>query len=142
VEANCHFLEFPALPTDSQSLVGELSLRTASNADLAAPATERLQKNFAVGSFPVSIHATPLAVRHRTGNQTAGGKQSTYRKTSTDVLFSLGNCGTFMPLSRVRGESRIAVVWTWLVAAVSAISSGHFSALFTHEIFLSAADCR
>ena len=135
MEGNCHFLEFPALPTDSRSLVGELAVRTASNADL-------FPKNFAAGSLTVSTCAAALAVRHRLRNQIAGGKQSTHRKASTDVLFSVGNCGTFMPLSRVRGESRIAVVWTWLVAAVSAISSGHFSALFTHEIFLSAADCR
>ena len=55
--------------------------------------------------------------------------------------FRFGNCGTFMPLSGVRGEFRIAVVWTWFVAVFSAISSGHFSALFTHSVFLSAVDC-
>jgi hypothetical protein len=28
----------------------------------------------------------------------------------------LSKCGTFIPLSRVRGEFRITVVWTWFVA--------------------------
>jgi len=52
--------------------------------------------------------------------------------------FRFGNCGTFMPLSGVRGEFRIVVVWTWFVAGFSAISSGHFSVLFTRSVVLSA----
>ena len=55
--------------------------------------------------------------------------------------FRFGNCGTFMPLSGVRGESRIAVVWTLVRNRFSAMSSGHFSILFTHLVFLSAVDC-
>lgn len=55
--------------------------------------------------------------------------------------FRFGNCGTFMPLSGVRGEFRIAVVWTWFVAVSFTISSGHFSILFTHSVVLSAVDC-
>jgi hypothetical protein len=48
--------------------------------------------------------------------------------------FRFGICGTFMPLSGVRGVSRIAVVWTQLVAAISAISSIHFNVLFTRAV--------
>jgi len=55
--------------------------------------------------------------------------------------FRLDKCGTFMPLSRVQGESRIAVVWTLFVLVFSSVSSVHFSILFTRAITLSAADC-
>jgi hypothetical protein len=56
--------------------------------------------------------------------------------------FRLGNCGTFMPLSGVRGVPRIAVVWTRIVAAISAISSTHFDVAFTHAVIRSAVDCK
>lgn len=56
--------------------------------------------------------------------------------------FRFGNCGTFMPLSGVRGEFKIAVVWTWFVAGFSAISSGHFRVLFTRSVVISAVNCR
>jgi len=55
--------------------------------------------------------------------------------------FRLGNCGTFMPLSGVRGIFRIAVVWTRFVAAISAISSIHFNVLFTRAVVRLAVDC-
>ena len=50
-------------------------------------------------------------------------------------------CGTFMPLSCVRRESRIAVVWTWFSAVFSAISSGPFRVLFTGRFVLWVVDC-
>src|SRR5216683_3525392 len=53
----------------------------------------------------------------------------------------LDKCGTFMPLSRAQGESRIAVVWTLFVLVFSSVSSVHFSILFTRAIALSAVDC-
>ncbi len=55
--------------------------------------------------------------------------------------FRLRNCGTFMPLSGVRGIFRIAVVWTRFVADISAISSIHFNVLFTHAVVRLAVDC-
>ncbi len=55
--------------------------------------------------------------------------------------FRLRNCGTFMPLSGVRGVFRIAVVWTRFVAAISAISSIYFNVLFTHAAVRLAVDC-
>ena len=55
--------------------------------------------------------------------------------------FRFGNCGTFIPLSGVRSVSRIAVVWTRFLAAISASSSIHINALFTHSVILSAVDC-
>lgn len=51
--------------------------------------------------------------------------------------FRFGDCGTFMPLSIVQGEFRIAVVWTLLVAAFSA-SSVHFRLLLAAAFSLSA----
>jgi hypothetical protein len=53
--------------------------------------------------------------------------------------FRLGKCGTFMPLSGVRGDSRIAVVWTLFVLVFSSFSSVHFSILFTRAV-LSSVD--
>jgi hypothetical protein len=55
--------------------------------------------------------------------------------------FRWRNCGTFMPLSRVRGQSRIAVVWTWFSAVFSVVSSGHFRVLFTGSVVLSVGRC-
>jgi hypothetical protein len=55
--------------------------------------------------------------------------------------FHLRNCGTFMPLSGVPAVLRIAFVWTRLVAAISAISSIHFSVPFTHKVVLTVVDC-
>jgi len=54
--------------------------------------------------------------------------------------FRLEKCGTFMPLSGVRGDSRIAVVWTLFVLVFSSFSSVHFSILFTRAV-LSSVDC-
>jgi len=55
--------------------------------------------------------------------------------------FRLGKCGTFMPLSGVQGDSRIAVVWTLFVLVFSSFSSVHFSILFTRAVALSSVDC-
>ena len=55
--------------------------------------------------------------------------------------FQLGKCGTFMPLSDVRGDFRIAVVWTLFVLVFSSFSSVHFSILFTRAVAFSAVDC-
>jgi hypothetical protein len=56
--------------------------------------------------------------------------------------FRFGNCGTFIPLSGVRGVFRIAVVWTRFRAAFFARSPIHVNVLFTHAVVLSAVDCR
>jgi len=68
-------------------------------------------------------------------NSEADGKQVPL------YCFRLGKCGTFMPLSGVRGEFRIAVVWTLLVVVVSALSSVHFRILYTRAVALAAGNC-
>ena len=55
--------------------------------------------------------------------------------------FRLGNCGTFMPLQDFWRVSRMAFVWTWFVAAISATSSLYFSVRSTHGVVLSTGDC-
>ncbi len=69
------------------------------------------------------------------------GKRSEPRPEVRMYCFRLRNCGTFMPLSGVRGVFRIAVVWTRFVAAISAISSIYFNVLFTHAAVRLAVDC-
>jgi hypothetical protein len=55
--------------------------------------------------------------------------------------FRLRNCGTFMPLQDFWRVFRMALVWTWFVAAISAISSVDFSVRSTHGVVLSTVDC-
>ena len=61
------------------------------------------------------------------GHLAARHANKMWRRALRQVLlycFRLGNCGTFMPLSSARGESRIAAVWTWFVTVFSAFSIG------------------
>jgi hypothetical protein len=132
VEANCHFLEFPTAKTDAPRVAGELFTRGHAN-----------------GRLIVAVLPEPKAGQGRFGD---GGTIRAAKSVETNgqavarhvplYCFRLGKCGTFMPLSRVWGESRIAVVWTWFVTVFSACSSVHFSILFTHAAVLSAVDCR
>jgi hypothetical protein len=102
----------------------------------------------AVGSS--SGWLVPRKGRQKEANGVAaasGGEipRDNFHSSARQVLlycFRLGKCGTFMPLSGVRGESRIAGVWTLFVLAFSSISSVHFSILFTKALVFSAADCR
>jgi hypothetical protein len=75
----------------------------------------------------------------RRGKMARGDFHSSARQVPL-YCFRLDKCGTFMPLSSVRRKSRIAVVWTLFVAAFSAVSSVHFSILFTRAVALSAVD--
>lgn len=149
MEGNYHFLDIQAVPPRVLRPVGGPATRTGSTPEPSGRSTPCRRKStqhfwlsFAPRSPMMSTYALPFAVRHGSGGKIAKSKLSTHREASTDVLFSVGNCGTFMPLSRVRGGSRIAVVWTCSRAAVSAISSGHFSVLFTHGVVRLAVDCQ
>ena len=75
------------------------------------------------------------------GSNSAQARDQGLSRKVRMYCFRAGNCGTFMPLSGVRGVSRIAVVWTRLVAAISAILSIHFNVLFTHAVVRSAVHC-
>jgi hypothetical protein len=131
VEANCHFLEFPTAKADAPRVTGELFMQGHPNwrpiiAVLTEP-TER-QGRFGDGG---AIHAVKSV---ESNGQGVGRQVPLY-------CFRLGKCGTFMPLSGVRGESRIAFAWTLFVTVFSASLSVHFSILFTHAVVLSAVDC-
>ena len=132
MEANCHFVEFPA-PKAS-------ALRVASKPDpqrnppsqpMLAPPAENAEQQDGIcrrGALPAA--------------KSAGGKLQDIAKQVLLYCFRFRKCGTFMPLSRVRGESRIAVVWTLFVAVSSLVSSVHFSILFAHAVVLSAVDSK
>lgn len=96
-----------------------------------------------VGRQTVTAQQTS-AVSGRRWGQAAASLSSKWLYTFRQVrmyCFRWGKCGTFMPLSCSRGEFRIAVVWTLLVAVVSANSPVHFRVLFTHAVGRLAVDC-
>src|SRR5438128_1969589 len=84
------------------------------------------------------------AVRTRGSLQMLKSVQSAAQSVLRRVrlyCFRLADCGTFMPLSGVCGISRIAVVWTRFVTAISAILSIHSSVLFTPAVLCLAVAC-
>ena len=131
METNCHFLEFPTAKADAPRVADELSMQGHPNArPIIAVLTELTERQGRLGDRGTIRAAKSV----ETNGQGVARQVHLY-------CFRLGKCGTFMPLSRVRGESRIAVVWTWFVTVFSASSSVHFSILFTHAVVLSAVDC-
>jgi len=70
-----------------------------------------------------------------------GTGQKNFARQVLLYCFRLGKCGTFMPLSGVRGEPRIAGVWTLFVLVFSSVSSVHFSILFRRAVAFTAIDC-
>jgi hypothetical protein len=142
VEGSCHFWVFPAVmvapsgvPPRRRELIG-----TVLEAATIPPTTEpghahtRLREqspsHFSEPTSPVNnsgIHSLP-------SSKSAQARPQAIAREVRMYCFRFGICGTFMPLSGVRGVSRIAVVWTQLVAAISAISSLHFNVLFTRAV--------
>lgn len=148
MEENCHFVPGPEA---CNTRVGpcQRDPRAFSSLPLVADRSgekNRLRKSVA-GSIPHEPLCTCRLVPAGSSRGTAQAAKSIRARCQAIVrqvrmyCFRFGNCGTFMPLSGVRGESRIAVVWTLVRNRFSAISSGHFSILFTHLVFLSAVDC-
>jgi hypothetical protein len=108
VEANCHFLEFPAPKTHAVRSARELSAQPKASSGLALAASRQgatQLEGFGDGG------AMRAAKRAEARRQAIGRQVRLY-------CFRLDNCGTFMPLSRVRGESRISVVWTLFVRSL------------------------
>ena len=148
MEGNCHFVEFRAFRTTGRSPALQFARQSNSivpwrgagvhpepwlgRAPIASLGDRRQEPTCAAElSAPKSVW-TMKSVR-------AG-----FQKIAKQVLlycFLAGNCGTFMPLSRVRVEFRIAVVWTRFKAAFSASSSVRFRILFTHAFFSCVAVC-
>lgn len=131
MEANCHFLEFPTAKAGAPRVAGEPSMQGHPNwrpiiAVLTKP-TER-RGRFGDGG---AIHAVKSV---ESNGQGVGREVPLY-------CFRLGKCGTFMPLSGVRGESRIAFAWNLFAAVFSAISLVHRSIPFTRPAVCSAIDC-
>jgi hypothetical protein len=141
VEGNCHFLEFRGFKMGGLNSARQHSprpnsislLRVAARRSerrlggtLFAGATEHSQELGGLDGLPVGKLA-----------RIAKSVRARCQESVQQVLlycFRGGNCGTFMPLSRVRGEFRIAVVWTRFVAAFCVISSVRFRILFTHVL--------
>jgi len=117
VEESCHFLEstayrarrfvcskrcFSLLRGHFLRAVGRKFGAFRRKSEGSSLASTRLATNAPVGSYSAARPANKL-----------------WRKALRQVLlycFGLGKCGTFMPLSGARGESRIAAAWTWFVA--------------------------
>jgi hypothetical protein len=153
VERNCHFLEFPAPKThaaacaaDPAAQAGELSAAANSGSGLGVAASTRdgAQRERLVGRGMMRA-AKLREASHQARCRRAMGRQARRQAIARQVrlyCFRLDNCGTFMPLFCVRGESRIAVVWTLPVAAFSAVAPVHVRILSTHAAILSAAAFR
>ncbi len=125
MEESCHFVESTTYCTRrfacSTRCFSELCGRflrafgTTSGVFPRRSATGRPASTWSAMNSPVEGH---LAARNA---------NKMWRGALRQVLlycFRLGNCGTFMPLSSARGESRIAAVWTWFVAVFPAFSIG------------------
>jgi hypothetical protein len=132
VEANCHFLEFPALGRGRNGPLCQTSeaVNPSSGPFVGAPEEPTARREECGGR--VELRAVKSL---DTGCQRFARQVPLY-------CFRLGKCGTFMPLQGIRGEFRIAVVWTLFVLVFSSLSSVHFSILFTRAVALSAIDCR
>ena len=149
MEGNCHFLEFSGFKTGRQSLVRPSAAQRNASAPrrVAAlhPEWHLTQPLRSVDGEQARESGWVEATSTRRVARMSRLVAAKYQGVAKQVLlycFRVGNCGTFMPLSCVRGEFRIAVVWTQIVAAFSAISSVHFRVLFTHPFSLSAVGCR
>jgi len=132
VEANCHFLEFPTPKAGAPRVAGELSAQGHPNfLPIVAVLKEPTERQGRFGDRGTIRAAKSV----ETNGQGVARQVPLY-------CFRLGKCGTFMPLQGIRGEFRIAVVWTLFVLVFSSLSSVHFSILFTRAVALSAIDCR
>ena len=145
MEENCHLLEFRLVTTGFRSRrVYGSSFELSSE---RRGAVEGLISKGSTGRITRAISNPSLAGwggADRSPKQKLFPRVKSLEPKSLDVrkrvllyCFRFGKCGTFMPLSVVRGEFNIAVVWTWLVAAFSA-SSVHFWLLLATACSLSA----
>jgi hypothetical protein len=153
VEGNCHFLEFPVPKTHAVGCArelaeqaGQLPTQPKSGSGLAASgSTQDATRRERLGERG-AMRAVKLGKVMRQGRRRrAMGRPARGQAIARQVplyCFRLGKCGTFEPLFCVRGESRIAVVWTLFVAAYSAVAPVPFRVLSTHAVVLSAVDHR
>ena len=148
MEGNRHFLEFRALRKRGP----RPALQSAKRPSAISPrAGEAVRSGSWLGRAPLGrLGDRPQKwtcvtdVSAPKPAWTAKSVRARFQKTAQQVLLYCsrgGNCGTFMPLSRVPVEFRIAVVWTRFVAAFSASSSVRFRILFTHAFFSRAVVC-
>jgi hypothetical protein len=131
VEANCHFVEFPAPKASALRIASEPDpQQNPSSRPVAAARPENAEQQDAI------CRRRPIPTA-----KLAGGKLPGFAKQVLLYCFRFRKCGTFMPLSGVRGESRIAVVWTLLVAVPSRFHR-FTSAFCSHAVVLSAVDSK
>jgi hypothetical protein len=131
VEANCHFLESHKAKPSMPRAAGGLSLHgTTGWRPIAAPLDQSIGRREGSGATGSRRAAKWVETNHRC----AARQVPLY-------CFRLGECGTFKPLSRVRGQSRIAVVWTLFAFVFSTISSVYGNILFASPVVSLAADC-
>jgi hypothetical protein len=131
VEANFHFLAGSAPTTTRQTYPNVPARSKKESHQTVSPSHDAAPRLRQAGSTPTRPAATwrrAQAEKQQVGPNTQFlGKNNKYATRQVPLYcFRRSKCGTFMPLSCVRGESRIAVVWTLFVAAVSASSSVHF----------------
>ena len=149
MEGICHFWVVPADTAATsfwpyQYVIPSGSTPRAAVSLVTSPA-------YSLAGFRQQSPSCFARLRSRMNNSTSGSVERPESSQTSDnqgiawqvrmYCFRPGNCGTFMPLSGVRGVFRIAVVWTRFVAAISAILSTHFNVLFTHAVVRLAVDC-
>jgi hypothetical protein len=131
VEANCHFVEFPAPKTSAFRIASDPDpQQNPISRSMLAPLAQNAEQQDAICRRG-AVHAA----------KSAGRKLQGVAKQVLLYCFRFRKCGTFMPLSGVRGEFRIAGVWTLFVLVSSFVSSVHFSILFRRAVAFTAIDC-
>jgi hypothetical protein len=131
VEANCHFLESPKAKPGVPQAAGGLSTQGHPGWQPTSALAEQSAGRREGFGAPGALRAAKWL---ETNDQGAARQVPLY-------CFRLGKCGTFKPLSRVRGGSRIAVVWTLFAVVFSAVSSIRGNILFASPVVSLAADC-
>src|SRR5260221_13667497 len=95
VEANCHFVEFPAPKAHASRIASEPDpQQNPSSRPTLAPLAENAEQQDGIRRRR-AVHAAI----------SAGGKLQGFATQVLLYCFRFRKCGTFMPLSGVRGES-------------------------------------
>ena len=144
MEANCHFLEFPAPKTHAVRSACQVSAEPRKVSPRAAELSIQAKSCSGLAAATSRQDATQLegfgdGRAMRAAKQVRAVRQANARQVRM-YCSRLDNCGTFMPLSRVRGESRIAVVWTLFVRSLLRSRTGSLQRSVHTRVVLSAVN--
>ena len=144
MEGNYHFAVLAGRKTDPFGLGNASALQPAGDANSPDIICSRQRLQGSLGlQLAACTHSGKASLRFISieSKRSLAPNLLAFAKQVLVYCFRERKCGTFMPLSCFRRESRIAVVWTWFSAVFSAIPSGPFRVLFTRWFVLTVVDC-